>query len=254
MALNFPDNPSVDQVYYDSTSGFSYVWNGTVWISYESSDLATVVELDDISGDFDGSTTSFTLALGGTSITAETAAQLQISVGGVRQNPTEDYSIAGSSIVFTTAPASGLSFIGLLLGRSFPVSSVSAGSITLQDLDASAKGVGIRSDGLLIGYGATTFNFLGVGHTFKVSSGSVDIDLATGVGTPVNFPSGGATPFSYVDAETELIEDLVIDSTNAGVSTTIAFSLVPRVNIKSGVGLTVGVGKTLVIDALQLGG
>ena len=52
MALNFPDNPSVNQIYTDSTSGFSYVWDGTVWISYESSDLSTVLELDDISKSF----------------------------------------------------------------------------------------------------------------------------------------------------------------------------------------------------------
>ena len=52
MALNFPDNPSVNQIYTDTASGFSYVWDGTVWISYESSDLSTVLEIDDISPQF----------------------------------------------------------------------------------------------------------------------------------------------------------------------------------------------------------
>ena len=52
MALNFPDNPSVNQIYTDTASGFSYVWDGTVWISFESSDLSTVLELDDISSNF----------------------------------------------------------------------------------------------------------------------------------------------------------------------------------------------------------
>ena len=34
MAINFPNSPSLNQVYTDSTSGFSFKWNGTVWQSY----------------------------------------------------------------------------------------------------------------------------------------------------------------------------------------------------------------------------
>lgn len=34
MALNFPNSPSLNQVYTDSTSGFSFKWSGTVWQSY----------------------------------------------------------------------------------------------------------------------------------------------------------------------------------------------------------------------------
>ena len=34
MALNFPNSPTLNQVYTDITSGFSYQWNGTVWISF----------------------------------------------------------------------------------------------------------------------------------------------------------------------------------------------------------------------------
>ena len=35
MALNFPNNPSVGDVYEDSASGFSYQWDGTFWKSYK---------------------------------------------------------------------------------------------------------------------------------------------------------------------------------------------------------------------------
>ena len=31
MALNFPDNPKVNQVYSDPTAGFYYKWDGTSW-------------------------------------------------------------------------------------------------------------------------------------------------------------------------------------------------------------------------------
>ena len=253
MALNFPDNPSVNQIYTDTTSGFSFVWDGTVWISYESSDLSTVLELDDISSSFNSSTTTFPLNLNGTPMGPENATQLQIYLGGVAQNPNQDFTISGSNIVFTTPPAAGLNFVGILLGVSFPITSVSPGSVTLADLAADAKGVGIRSDGVLIGTAATTFNFLGVGHTFKVSNGTVDIDLKTGVGTAINYSAGNKSPFSYVDTYEVLNENMVLDTANAGLSTSVAFTIVPRLEVASGVAITVGAGKSLVIDALQLG-
>ena len=253
MALNFPDNPSVNQIYTDTTSGFSFVWDGTVWISYESSDLSTVLELDDISSSFNSSTTTFPLNLNGTPMGPENATQLQIYLGGVAQNPNQDFTISGSNIVFTTPPAAGLNFVGILLGVSFPITSVSPGSVTLADLAADAKGVGIRSDGVLIGTAATTFNFLGIGHTFKVSNGTVDIDLKTGVGTAINYSAGNKSPFSYVDTYEVLNENMVLDTANAGLSTSVAFTIVPRLEVASGVAITVGAGKSLVIDALQLG-
>ena len=253
MALNFPDNPSVNQIYTDTTSGFSFVWDGTVWISYESSDLSTVLELDDISSSFNSSTTTFPLNLNGTPMGPENATQLQIYLGGVAQNPNQDFTISGSNIVFTTPPAAGLNFVGILLGVSFPITSVSPGSVTLADLAADAKGVGIRSDGVLIGTAATTFNFIGIGHTFKVSNGTVDIDLKTGVGTAINYSAGNKSPFSYVDTYEVLNENMVLDTANAGLSTSVAFTIVPRLEVASGVAITVGAGKSLVIDALQLG-
>ena len=253
MALNFPDNPSVNQIYTDTTSGFSFVWDGTVWISYESSDLSTVLELDDISSGFNSSTTTFALNVNGSPMGPENATQLQIYLGGVAQNPNQDFTISGSNIVFTTPPAAGLNFVGILLGVSFPVTSVSPGSVTLADLAADAKGVGIRSDGVLIGYGATTFNFVGGGHTFTVSSGTVDIDLKTGVGTAINYGAGNKSPFSYVDTYDIVNENMVLDTANAGLSTSVAFTIVPRLEVASGVAITVGAGKSLVIDALQLG-
>ena len=253
MALNFPDNPSVNQIYTDTTSGFSFVWDGTVWISYESSDLSTVLELDDISSGFNSSTTTFALNVNGSPMGPENATQLQIYLGGVAQNPNQDFTISGSNIVFTTPPAAGLNFVGILLGVSFPVTSVSPGSVTLADLAADAKGVGIRSDGVLIGTAATTFNFLGIGHTFKVSNGTVDIDLKTGIGSAINYGAGNKSPFSYIDTYEIVNANIVLDTANAGLSTSVAFTIVPRLEVASGVAITVGAGKSLVIDALQLG-
>ena len=245
-----------DRIYTDTASGFSYVWDGTVWISYESSDLSTVLEIDDISSGFNSSTTSFAVRVGGSDMAPMDATQLQVYLGGVAQNPNEDFAIAGSNptnIVFTTPPAAGLNFVGILLGVSFPITEVSDGSITIAKLAPSARGVGIRSDGTLIGYGATTFNFVGVGHTFNVSAGTVDIDLKTGVGSAINYPAGNKSPISYVDTYDTITENLVLDTGNSGLSTSVAFTVVPRLEVATGVAITVGVGKSLVIDALQLG-
>lgn len=35
MALSFPNSPSVNDIHDDSTTGFSYQWNGSIWKSYK---------------------------------------------------------------------------------------------------------------------------------------------------------------------------------------------------------------------------
>ena len=199
MALNFPDNPSINQIYTDSTSGFSYVWDGTVWISYESSDLSTVLELDDISSNFNGSTTTFALNVSGSPMSPENATQMQIYLGGVLQNPNDDFTLSSGNIVFSTAPVAGLNFVGILLGVSFPITSVSDGSITLPKLAANAKGVGISSNGTVIGIGATNLDFVGTGHTFSISGGTATINIKTGIGSAVNYPAGNKSPISSIN-------------------------------------------------------
>jgi hypothetical protein len=45
----------------------------------------------------------------------------------------------------------------------------------------------------------------------------------------------------------------MLDATTAGVSTSIIVSVIPNINISSGVAVTVGAGKTMIIDVLQIG-
>ena len=98
MTLNFPDSPSTGDTYTDSTSGFSYEWNGTVWISTDPQRAANIKELDDISSGFNGSTTQFNLRVSSSAVEPVSDAQILISVGGVMQNPTNDYTVSGSTI------------------------------------------------------------------------------------------------------------------------------------------------------------
>ena len=74
-------------------------------------------EVDDISSGFNGSTTAFTLQVSGSNVSPGTANEITVSLGGVIQNPGTDYTIAGSTLTFTTAPASGVSFFAVVLGQ-----------------------------------------------------------------------------------------------------------------------------------------
>ena len=258
MTLNFPDSPSTGDIYTDSTSGFSYEWNGTVWISTDPARAANIKELDDISGSFNGSTTTFNLTVSSAGVSPVTAQQLLISVGGVMQNPSDDFTVSGTTITFTTAPSAGLTFFGVLLGQALSLNTIADGTVTISSLKAGTAGVGIQSAGAAIGVGITQLNFIGTGNTFAVSGSSVDVSIAGGggggIGTVVTFEDASDSPFSYINPEYILEKNITFDTTNAGAGySSIVVSTIPTITVKSGVGMTVGVGKTLVIDVLQIG-
>ena len=258
MTLNFPDAPSVNDEYTDSTSGFTYKWNGTVWISTDPARAANIKELDDISGSFNGSTTTFNLTVSSAGVSPVTAQQLLISVGGVMQNPSDDFTVSGSTITFTTAPSNGLTFFGGFLGQALSLNTIADGTVTISSLKAGTAGVGIQSAGAAIGVGITQLNFIGTGNTFAVSGSSVDVSIAGGggggIGKVVTFEDASDSPFSYINPEYILEKNITFDTTNAGAGySSIVVSTIPTITVKSGVGMTVGVGKTLVIDVLQIG-
>ena len=74
-------------------------------------------EVDDISSSFNGSTTAFTLQVNSQNVSPGSSNAIIVSLGGVVQNPGTDYTVAASTLTFTTAPASGLAFFGLVLGQ-----------------------------------------------------------------------------------------------------------------------------------------
>ena len=273
MTLNFPDSPSTGDKYTDSTSGFQYEWNGTVWISTDPARAANIKELDDISGSFNGSTTGFSLTVSSATIEPVSAQQLLISVGGVMQNPSDDYTVSGSTITFTTAPSNGLTFFGVMLGQalslntiaddSVSTSSIIDGNVTIAKLASGTAGVGIRTEGGIVGVGVTLLDFRGAGISTFTSpvSGISTLNITgggggsgSGIGTAIKFDDGIASPFSYVNPEYILEKNITFDTTNAGAGySSIVMSTIPTITVKSGVGMTVGVGKTLVIDVLQIG-
>jgi len=87
-------------------------------------------EVDDISSSFNGSTTAFTLQVNSQNVSPGSANAIIVSLGGVIQNPNTDYTIASSTITFTTAPASGLAFFGLVLGQQVDTETTADGSVS----------------------------------------------------------------------------------------------------------------------------
>jgi hypothetical protein len=85
-------------------------------------------EVDDISSSFNGSTTAFTLQVNSQNVSPGSSNNIIVSLGGVVQNPGTDYNIAASTITFTTAPANGLSFFGLVLGQQVDIQSLADGT------------------------------------------------------------------------------------------------------------------------------
>ena len=129
MALNFPNSPTVGQIYTDSTSGFSYEWDGTVWKSFTGASSSNIKIIDDISSSFNGSTQTFPLTANGSAISPPTSQSVIVNLGGVIQDPSDDYTISGSNITFTTAPASGLTFSAVSLGPAVPIDYANDGNV-----------------------------------------------------------------------------------------------------------------------------
>ena len=140
MALNFPDNPSLGQIFSDETAGYYYKWDGYVWQSFSPGSSTNIQVLDDVSGLFNGITTSFALTSGGVSITPIKSAQLVVNLGGIVQDPSDDYSVSGSNIIFSDPPDAGAFFSGISLGPAIPISNIIDGSVVPQDLSVGEIG------------------------------------------------------------------------------------------------------------------
>ena len=117
--------------------------------------------------------------------------------------------------------------------------------------------VGVQSAGTLIGT-AQTINFIGAGNTvLDQGNGTIDISISGsgggGLGTAITYEDGTSSPFSYIDREVLVNENMLLDTSSAGENESNIVSVSPVVNVKSGVAVTVGAGKTMIIDVLQIG-
>ena len=116
--------------------------------------------------------------------------------------------------------------------------------------------IGISSNGTNIGV-AKTLNFLGVGNTFETTGDTIAVKIkgggGGGLGTAINYQGGVASPFSYIDMQAEVEENMMLDSTKAGVSSSYIVTVIPTISVATGAAVTVGAGKTMIIDVLKIG-
>jgi hypothetical protein len=208
-------------------------------VAYLGNDLQvafpTYRNIDDISGSFNGVTTSFPLTVDGVApIPAPVnSQQCLISVNGVVQRPddsgAEGFLLSGGNIVFASAPAGGVDFFGVILagadyiniGANFPSGTALVPSITFDsDLDtgiynpagnqigfttAGVQRLVINSSGQVSGGlgSATTpaFSFLSDPNTGIYSPGADQVAVATN-GTGRLFVDASGTNLSNVDHTT----------------------------------------------------
>jgi hypothetical protein len=71
-------------------------------------------KLDSLKTQFNGTTSSFTLTIGGAAVTPPNNASVMIVLGGVVQTADDAYSVTGSTITFTGPPATNTEFYGVL--------------------------------------------------------------------------------------------------------------------------------------------
>ena len=76
---------------------------------------STFLKLDDLSSQFDDSTTTFNLTVGGEAFFAGNPYSLLVSLGGVIQEPISSFTIVENQINFAAAPMAGADFFIVVL-------------------------------------------------------------------------------------------------------------------------------------------
>ena len=209
--------------------------------------------------------TSFTVT-GGYNIN-----QLAVFRNGVRLVSGSDYTAIDGGTVTLLSAASLNDTLEFQVFDTFQASDAILKSSSAQTIDGSltATGglnIGIQSAGTNVTTGVVTaFNFVGSGNTFLYDADAKTVDISIsgsggggGLGTAINYEDATASPFSYIDYE-ELVKYNLNFTTDinetgfAGVNTSLVVTVNPKIVVSSGIAMTVGTGKTMVIDVLQLG-
>ena len=179
----------------------------------KSPEHGNFTELNDVSGSFDGSTTQFALtsSVGGVAITPVVEAAVLISINGVIQEPTTDYTVSGTNITFTDAPVSTDSFFGIVMGRQLDVGTPSDSTVTSSKL-ASAFFTGASDIGAAIADADLFLIDDGAGGTIRKTTAArikTYVEDAAGEVPIANLNIDGGTDIgaAIVDADLFIIDD-----------------------------------------------
>ena len=218
MALNFPNSPVAGQVYVNHESGFTYEWDGVVWNSITTASTSRIKIVDDISSSFNGALTSFPITSNSAAVTPKNRQSIIVNLGGVIQDPTDDYSISGSTLEFTVPPISGLSFSAIILGSAYDTitnaySEVAGISTTSQY--ASVAGISTTSQYASVAGISTYASTAGVSTTSGYASTS-------GISTTSQYAS--VAGISTVSENLTGTPNIVVGSVTANTVSALSFS------------------------------
>ena len=147
------------------------------------------LKLDDISSQFNGSTTTFQLKSGGSDFFPGSSFSLLVSVGGVIQEADSAYQINNNEITFATAPGNSDDCFIIVLGLALGIGVPGDGTVGLAQLNDTAK-LGISTSNsnntstVSVGGAVTSINFAGPGVT------TAFVTPSTGIAT-IFFQGGG---------------------------------------------------------------
>ena len=108
---------------------------------------STFLKLDDISSQFNSSTTTFNLTLGGEAFFAGNPYSLLISLGGVVQEPIASFTILENQINFASAPRAGANFFCVVLATTNiqPLQSLTIGRrTTSHSMDLHGRSMAVK--------------------------------------------------------------------------------------------------------------
>ena len=212
-------------------------------------------QLDDISSGFDGSDTTHTMQVNSPNGSVGDVNQILLSLGGVIQKPGTDFTVSGSTLTFTTAPAANTSFFAILLG------SDNGGTVTPTDgsvtpgkttfFNGTSLSDADLGTGLHIKTGDSGVSSLSVSHDELVveSDGNAGISIIGGTSNTIGVAFGdsgdsdvGRINYTHSDNAMRFInngsENMVIDSigavTKANQPAFLAYPSGTQANLSSG--------------------
>lgn len=167
------------------------------------------LKLDNISSQFNGTTTRFNLTAGGSPFYAGSSYALRVALGGVLQEPEAAYTIDQNQIVFASAPAALTEFYCVVLGTAIGINVPGDGTVSgsklktqfsyddgLLYLDDTNNRIGINTenpryalDVFSSGAGTTTLHVEGnarITGILSIGQGTVTIDGNTNTVTATN--------------------------------------------------------------------
>ena len=169
-------------------------------------------EVDAISSGVNGSEVNFTLQVNSQNVSPGSSNSIVVSVGGVVQNPGTDYTVAASTLTFTTAPASGLSFFGLVLGQQVDTQSLADGtSPTMSaptitgDLSIADKIVHTGDTDTAIRFSAADTVSVETGGSQKLSLGAATVFNESGADVDFRIEGDTDTNLFNLDASADAI-------------------------------------------------